>query len=126
MNKISNIIYIVKENATETLSLTNILMAMGCTIASSERVEEAMDQLKNNKPCCIIVDAHLHSISGFDMVKMVRCDEDLSSIPIIVLTALDFSVMTGKYDHIKHYDFDTLKKPIDPHKLRKKIADYIH
>lgn len=76
--------------------------------------EEALEFLRNNdneKPCLIFLDLNMPKMNGIEFLKIVRQDEELNMIPVIVLT-------TSKDEHDK---VDTFKlgisgyivKPVD-------------
>jgi len=50
--------------------------------------EEGIEKAKKNKPALIILDLMLPKMSGSEVLKKVREDTELSSIPVIVLTNL--------------------------------------
>lgn len=51
--------------------------------------EEALAYLRddgNTKPCVILLDLNMPKMNGTEFMKIVKADEDLRKIPIIVLT----------------------------------------
>ena len=76
--------------------------------------EEALEFLRNpdhEKPCLIFLDLNMPKMNGIEFLKILRQDEELNMIPVIVLT-------TSKDEHDK---IDTFKlgisgyivKPVD-------------
>jgi len=54
--------------------------------------EEALKHLKNNgdmKPCVILLDLDMPRMNGIEFLKLAKDDEELKSIPVIVLTSSD-------------------------------------
>ena len=54
--------------------------------------EEALVYLKSNgdmKPCVILLDLDMPRMNGIEFLKLAKDDEELKSIPVIVLTSSD-------------------------------------
>jgi CheY-like chemotaxis protein len=54
--------------------------------------EEALKYLKNNgdmKPCVILLDLDMPRMNGIEFLKLAKDNEELKSIPVIVLTSSD-------------------------------------
>jgi len=53
--------------------------------------EEAIAYLKNGKPkpCVILLDLNMPKMNGFEFLRIVKADENLKKIPVIVLTTSD-------------------------------------
>lgn len=51
--------------------------------------EEAVVHLKNNhaeRPCIILLDLNMPKMNGIEFLKLIKQDEDLKRIPVVVLT----------------------------------------
>lgn len=64
------------------------LLAEGYTLISSGDGEEALAAAIGEKPDLIISDVMMPKISGFEMLDLLRSNENTKNIPIIMLTAL--------------------------------------
>ena len=51
--------------------------------------ETALNGIQANRPDLILCDIMLPDITGYDIIKILRADEALRDIPVIMLTALD-------------------------------------
>ena len=52
--------------------------------------EQALDYLRNSsspRPCLILLDLNTPKMNGLELLRIVKDDEDLKKIPVIVLTA---------------------------------------
>ena len=72
-------------NIVESLSF--ILGRSGCEVAAALDGEAALHSIRGNRPDVVILDVMLPKMNGFEVLKTVRSDADLKSIPIIILTA---------------------------------------
>jgi len=51
--------------------------------------EEALEHLRNNgnkKPCVILLDLNMPKMNGIEFLKIIKADDELKKIPIVVLT----------------------------------------
>lgn len=64
------------------------LLAEGYTLISSGDGEEALAAAIGEKPDLIISDVMMPKISGFEMLDLLRSNENTKNIPVIMLTAL--------------------------------------
>lgn len=70
------------KRAFKDLNVTNPLV-------HSVNGEEALEYLRdegNRKPCVILLDLNMPRMNGIEFLKIVKEDETLKSIPIVVLT----------------------------------------
>jgi CheY-like chemotaxis protein len=53
--------------------------------------EEGVAYLKNgsDKPCVILLDLNMPRMNGFEFLKVIKADEQLRKIPVVVLTTSD-------------------------------------
>ena len=70
-----------------------------------------LDQTDNPKPDFILLDLRLPKIDGLDVLKDVKSDKDLKSIPVVILTTSD-----AESDRSRAYGYfanSYLVKPVD-------------
>ena len=48
---------------------------------------EAMERLKDVEPALVILDLHLPDVSGDEILRSIRADERLASVPVLLATA---------------------------------------
>ena len=73
------------ERALKELKLENELVR-------ASNGEEALEHLKNSdnvKPCVILLDLDMPRMNGMEFLKLAKDDEELKSIPVVVLTSSD-------------------------------------
>lgn len=69
--------------------LATVLEDEGYKVCKSTSAEEALNTVSAFKPDLIISDVRLPQKDGFAMLKEMRSDISISSVPFICLTALD-------------------------------------
>lgn len=82
-------IYVIEddENIRNLVAIT--LEGFGYPVASFETAEEALRQMKAEKPCLAVFDLMLPGMDGLTAIRKIRRDEALKDIAILVLTAKD-------------------------------------
>ncbi len=63
------------------------LIHSGYLVSVAKNGEEAFDKLKIGKPDIILLDVMMPGIQGTEVCKKLKADSDLSSIPIMMVTA---------------------------------------
>ncbi|MHB2149396.1 response regulator transcription factor [Calditrichota bacterium LG25] len=107
----------------EAMRLT--LENAGFEVIDAQDGEKGLEKALKEKPDLIILDVMMGTQDeGFHVAYQMRQDEDLQSIPIIMLTAVGQE--TGfKFDKEKDEDFlpvdEFMEKPVDPQKLVERI-----
>jgi len=64
------------------------LQEEGFTVSSANNGEEGLEKIKEEKPELVLLDLILPGIDGFEILKKIRENPELSHIPIIVLSNL--------------------------------------
>lgn len=70
------------KKALKEIGIRNIMVHL-------ENGEEALEYLRkkeNEKPCLIFLDLNMPKMNGIDFLKIVKADEQLKYIPVVVLT----------------------------------------
>lgn len=85
------------------------------------RRRDFSDSKSSPRPHLILLDLRLPRIDGLDVLKEVKEDEDLKSIPVVVLTS-----SMAEPDIIRAYYYNAnsyLVKPLDFNEFRQEMAD---
>ncbi|MCK4307474.1 response regulator transcription factor [candidate division WOR-3 bacterium] len=92
------------EDFAETLNF--YLTQKGYLVNTANSSKEAFNKLKSEIPDVILLDIMLPDINGIEMCKELKADSDLSSIPVIMVTAkrkrkyIEDSMKTGADGYI--------------------------
>ena len=80
-------VLLVDDNEMNRDVLTRRLARKGFEIETSFNGQLAIEKLKTYRPDIILMDMRMPVMDGFEATKIIKEDEDLSSIPIIGLSA---------------------------------------
>lgn len=80
-------VLIVEDNELNLKLFKDLLETHGFDVVDTRDGVEAFDLARRSNPDLILMDIQLHGISGFDIIKRLKKDEEMKSIPIIAVTA---------------------------------------
>ena len=104
-------ILVVEDNIDIQESLKATLENEGYSVFTADNGREALDRLeKMPTPCLILLDLMMPVMNGWEFVEEINKDIMLSSIPIVVVTAIGDSKNSPKTDGYipKPINFDAL------------------
>ena len=81
----------------------------------------AMDELRRQRPDVLLLDVVMPEITGFDILQMLRADEEFSHLPVIILTSS--SDAETKLEALDLGATDFLSKPVDPSELALRVRN---
>ncbi|MCH8495994.1 MAG: response regulator, partial [Balneolales bacterium] len=111
---------LVEDNADMNAYINTVLRGIG-TVHSCKNGSEALTYLQNKKPDVVITDLMMPVMSGDELVRHMKSDPNLSSIPIIVVSAK--SDIEGRLELLRVGIVDYIAKPFNPVELRLKIEN---
>ena len=84
-------ILLVEDDRVDVMTVERALKELKVTnpLVHSANGEEALGYLRresNKKPCVILLDLNMPKMNGIEFLKIVKADEELKKIPVIVLT----------------------------------------
>jgi two-component system cell cycle response regulator DivK len=80
-------ILIVEDNALNVKLFCDLLAAHGHQPEAVTDSRQAMDAAHELSPDLVITDIQLPHVTGLDLIRMIRADEQLSEVPIMAVTA---------------------------------------
>lgn len=80
-------VLLAEDDAHIVESLTFVLDRNGFEVESALDGEAAIRSLRANPPDILILDVMLPKVNGFEVLKLVKADARLRTMPVIVLTA---------------------------------------
>ena len=116
-------ILVVEDNPVNTELVKDILFELGHSVVHSETGVDAMQLARTHQPALILMDIRLPRLSGIDVIKFIKAQDDLKHIPIIALTA---SAMKGDEEKILQGGCDdNIPKPIQVIEFINLISSYL-
>lgn len=91
-------ILIVEDNELNMKLFRDLLEAQGYGILQTRDGMQALDIARAERPDLIVMDIQLPQVSGLEVTKWIKADDDLKHIPIIAVTAF---AMKGDEEKIR-------------------------
>ncbi len=106
----SKTILIVEDNELNMKLFNDLLQAHGYNTLQVKDGRVVIDVTRKNRPDLILMDIQLPEISGLEITKMLKADDDLCGIPVVAVTAF---AMKGDEQKIRNGGCDGyIAKPI--------------
>lgn len=91
-------ILIVEDNELNMKLFNDLLQANGYETVQTMDGRDAMSLAREHRPDLILMDIQLPEISGLEVTKMMKADDDLRDIPVVAVTAF---AMKGDEEKIR-------------------------
>lgn len=119
----SKTVLIVEDNELNMKLFQDLLEAHGFKTVQTRNGHEVVNMARKHKPDLILMDIQLPEISGLDITKILKQDDDLKSIPVIAVTAF---AMKGDEQKIREGGCeDYISKPISVNDFLNVIRKYL-
>lgn len=82
---------IVEDDAGMRKSIANLMGDENIEVTAVDSGEAAREKLQNTRYDCLILDLGLKNMSGFDLLEMIKKDESMSYLPVVVYTAKELT-----------------------------------
>lgn len=116
-------ILIADDSATSVAVLTKALAPLGHTLLVASNGEEAVRQIRAERPELVILDIIMPGVNGFQLCRTIRSDPELKGLVIIVVTSMDRE--SDRYWGMKQGADEYLVKPVDAEALIERVRRYI-
>ena len=116
-------VLVVEDNELNMKLFHDLLEANGYNIVQTRSGLEAIDLAREHRPDLILMDIQLPEVSGLEVTKWIKEDDDLRAIPVIAVTAF---AMKGDEERIRQGGCEAyLSKPISVTKFLETVRTYI-
>ena len=116
-------VLIVEDNELNMKLFHDLLQANGFDTIETRNGIEALDLARKHKPDLILMDIQLPEVSGLEVTKWIKEDEELRSIPVIAVTAF---AMKGDEERIREGGCEAyLSKPISVSKFLETVRHFV-
>jgi chemosensory pili system protein ChpA (sensor histidine kinase/response regulator) len=83
----SRLVMVVDDSLTVRKITGRMLAREGYEVATAKDGVDALQQLQDLRPDCILLDVEMPRMDGFEFTRNVRADADTRAIPIIMITS---------------------------------------
>ena len=116
-------VLIVEDNDLNMKLFHDLLEAHGIETVETKDGNNVLDLAREHSPDLILMDIQLPEVSGLDVTKWLKDDDDLKHIPVIAVTAF---AMKGDEQKIREGGCeDYISKPISVTRFLEVIDSYL-
>ena len=116
-------VLIVEDNELNMKLFHDLLDAHGYRILQTKDGMEALDIAREHRPDLILMDIQLPEVSGLEVTKWLKEDQELRSIPVVAVTAF---AMKGDEERIREGGCEAyLSKPISVGKFIETVRHFL-
>ena len=116
-------ILIVEDNDLNMKLFNDLLQAHGYETMQTMDGRDVLQLARENRPDLIIMDIQLPEISGLELTKMLKADDELKDIPVIAVTAF---AMKGDEEKIREGGCEGyVAKPISVPTFLETVAKFL-
>jgi CheY-like chemotaxis protein len=116
---------LVVDNEIHIVHVVSIkLRNNGYEVIAAENGAEAFELAREKKPDIIVTDCQMPIMTGTELVRKLRENEETRKIPVIMLTARSLVLEDEQKDEMQISAF--LSKPFSPKELLRTIEDILY
>jgi len=109
------------EDEPEMIDLVKLILGRkGFELTGAVGGREGLDAVRRIKPDLVLLDLMMPDMDGWEVYQQMKADEDLKTIPVIVVTAKAQSIDKVLGLHIAKVD-DYVTKPFGPQELLQSV-----
>jgi two-component system cell cycle response regulator DivK len=116
-------VLIVEDNELNMKLFNDLLEAQGYATLQTKDGREALKLAREHRPDLVLMDIELPEVSGLEVTKWIKEDEDLRHIPVIAVTAF---AMKGDDEKIRQGGCEAyIAKPISVSEFLETVQSFI-
>ncbi len=122
-DSVSKTILIVEDNELNMKLFNDLLESKGYNIVQTDNGLNAVALARESQPDLILMDIQLPEVSGLEVTKWLKADDELAHIPVIAVTAF---AMRGDEEKILQGGCEAyISKPISVVKFLATIENFV-
>jgi two-component system cell cycle response regulator DivK len=119
----SKTVLIVEDNELNMKLFHDLLDAHGYQTLQTKDGMEALAMVRKHRPDLILMDIQLPEVSGLEVIKWIKEDDNLRSIPVVAVTAF---AMKGDEEKMREGGCDAyIAKPISVGKFIETVKQFL-
>jgi two-component system, cell cycle response regulator DivK len=119
----SKTVLIVEDNELNMKLFHDLLDAHGYQTLQTKDGMEALAMVRQHRPDLILMDIQLPEVSGLEVIKWIKEDDNLRSIPVVAVTAF---AMKGDEEKMREGGCDAyIAKPISVGKFIETVKQFL-
>lgn len=79
-------VMIIDDSPIVLMQFQHLVTTLGYPVVVNQEAEKAIPMIAQVKPAIIFIDINMPGISGFELVKQIRQNPEIASIPLVILT----------------------------------------
>lgn len=116
-------VLIVEDNELNMKLFHDLLEAQGYNALQTKDGREALKLAREHRPDLVLMDIQLPEVSGLEVTKWIKEDDELKSIPVIAVTAF---AMKGDEEKIRQGGCEAyIAKPISVTQFLETVQEFI-
>ena len=113
-------ILVIDDNASQRDLMRRYLVKEGFCVRCAGSGEEGLRLAREMRPIAITLDVMMPGMDGWEVLRSLQADKDLSEIPVIMLTMVDDPERGIRFGATEY-----LTKPVNRHRLSKMLKRYV-
>ena len=116
-------VLVIEDNLASLLLTQTVLLRAGFEVISATSAEEGARLLSETNPAIILTDIQLPGIDGIELVRLLRADPAMASIPIVALSA--HAMKEEEQSALDAGCTGFIRKPIDTRMLAEQVTRFL-
>ena len=109
------------EDEPEMIDLVRLILSRkGFEVIGADGGIEGLETVRREKPDLVLLDLMMPDMDGWEVYQQIKADEELRTIPVVVVTAKAQSIDKVLGLHIAKVD-DYITKPFGPQELLESV-----
>ena len=121
---------LVVDDDVDFCEATKLLLdSKGYEVILAHDGKEGLEKVRAGRPDLVILDVMMPEMNGYDVCVVLKADEELKKIPVILLTAVDQYLFKTTYTQamgLMTEADDYIAKPVEPQDLVKRVEVWLN